>query len=74
LNPEKENKNEKTEVHVNGSASSYQCSNCLTIYDKKYGDPSSNIPPGIPFEKLPTSYKCHVCDSPKNHFVAVKDY
>jgi rubredoxin len=75
LNPEKEHKSERTaDQHVNGFVSSYQCSNCLTIYDKKYGDPSSNIPPGIAFEKLPETYKCHVCDSPKKHFIAVKDY
>jgi rubredoxin len=76
LNPEKEKANEtkKEELHVNGSATSFQCSNCLTIYDKKYGDPIFNIPPGIAFEKLPENYKCHVCDSPKRHFVAVKDY
>jgi len=76
LNPEKEKVNDikKEELHVNGSATSFQCSNCLTIYDKKYGDPIFNIPPGIAFEKLPENYKCHVCDSPKRHFVAVKDY
>jgi rubredoxin len=75
LNPEKEHVQEKTEMptHVNGVHFSYQCSNCLTIYDKKFGDPASNIPPGVPFEQLPETYKCHVCDSPKNHFTAV-DY
>lgn len=75
LNPEKEKVVEKVEeIHLNGSTSSYQCSNCLTIYDKKYGDPASNIPPGVSFDKLPDAYKCHVCDTPKKHFVAVKDY
>ena len=75
LNREKDKGGEKFEdAQVNGSSTSYQCSNCLTIYDKKYGDPSSNIPPGIAFEKLPESYKCHVCDSPKKYFVPVRDY
>ncbi len=75
LNPEKESRSVPLEtVHVNGFSSIYQCSNCLTIYDKKYGDPTANVPPGIPFEKLPLTYKCHVCDSPKNHFVELKDY
>jgi rubredoxin len=74
LNPEKENRIEKSEeVLLSGSISSYQCSNCLTIYDKKYGDAASNIPPGVSFEKLPETFRCHVCDSPKMHFVAVKD-
>jgi rubredoxin len=76
LNPEKEKAvdKKKEEVHLNGSATSFQCTICLTIYDKKYGDPAFNIPPGISFEKLPDAYKCHVCDSPKKHFVPVKDY
>src|SRR5688572_3230778 len=75
LNREKDKINDKLEdAQVNGSSTSYQCSNCLTIYDKKYGDPVSNIPPGIAFEKLPDSYKCHVCDSPKKYFIPVRDY
>jgi rubredoxin len=75
LNPEKEIPGKQSpEAQVNGSASSYQCSNCLTVYDKRYGDPASNIPPGIAFEKLPESYKCHVCDSPKKYFIPVADY
>ncbi len=75
LNPEKEHSGEaKQEVHVNGFVTSYQCSNCLTIYDKKYGDPTSNIPAGVPFEELPDTYKCHVCESAKRYFLPVKDY
>src|SRR3989337_1507222 len=75
LNPEKDHTSEvKEDVHINGYVTSYQCSNCLTIYDKKYGDPASNIPPGVPFENLPETYKCHVCDSVKRYFLPVKDY
>jgi rubredoxin len=75
LNPEKEHTEEvKADTHINGFVTSYQCSNCLTIYDKTYGDPASNIPVGVPFEDLPGSYKCHVCDSDKKYFVPVKDY
>ncbi len=75
LNPEKEHTSEvKPEIHLNGYVTSYQCSNCLTIYDKKYGDPASNVPPGVPFEDLPDSYTCHVCDSVKKYFLPVKDY
>jgi rubredoxin len=51
----------------------YQCSNCLTIYDKQFGDPIGNIPPGIAFEDLPEEYVCHVCDSAKKYFIPVKD-
>jgi rubredoxin len=76
LNPDKEN-NEQGLVNgkvLNGTYFSYQCSNCLTIYDKKFGDPVGNIPPGINFEQLPDSYRCHVCDSPKKYFNPVRDY
>lgn len=75
LNPEREPVAGKSkEVHLNGTVSSYQCSNCLTIYEKKYGDPFAGVPPGVPFEELPNNYKCHVCDSPKKDFVPVKEY
>lgn len=75
LNPEREPVAGKSKVaHVNGTTPSYQCSNCLTVYDRKYGDPFASIPPGVPFEDLPNTYKCHVCDSPKSEFVPVKEY
>lgn len=76
LNPEKENAVAKPqEDHaMNGASYSYQCNHCLTVYDKKFGDPASHIPPGVSFENLPDTYKCHVCDSPKKEFTAMKDY
>ena len=70
LNPEKEQIIEiKEEATASGAVTSYQCSNCLTVYDKKYGDIASSIPVGTRFEDLSESYKCHVCDSPKKDFV-----
>jgi rubredoxin len=76
LNPEKENIDATTSNGkvLNGTSFSYQCANCLTVYDKKFGDPAANIPPGVPFELLPESYKCHVCDSPKKYFKPVREY
>src|SRR5690606_6756263 len=77
LNPEKEKENVRAireEVAVDGYVTSYQCSNCLTIYDKQYGDPASHIPAGVAFEDLPETYRCHVCDSSKKYFLPVKDY
>jgi hypothetical protein len=38
----------------------YQCINCLTIYNDKTEQ--------IPFEKLPESYTCELCDAPKTDF------
>lgn len=73
LNPEKEQVAEvKQEAHTAGLITSYQCSNCLTVYDKKYGDPASKIPAGVSFEDLPETYTCHVCDSEKKYFVPVE--
>jgi rubredoxin len=77
LNPEKDHtsaENKESTAPANNIHFSYQCSNCLTVYDKKFGDPASDIPPGVAFENLPDTYKCHVCDSPKKYFVPVKDY
>jgi rubredoxin len=75
LNPEREQvyeiKNDATPAQ--GPVTSYQCSNCLTIYDKKYGDPLSKIPAGVAFEDLPETYVCHVCDSPKKYFLPMKE-
>ncbi|GAB3649714.1 hypothetical protein GCM10028791_15760 [Echinicola sediminis] len=51
----------------------YQCSNCLTVYDEKYGDPESDISPGTTFMKLPDSYCCSVCESPKSAFKLIKN-
>lgn len=50
----------------------YQCKNCLTIYDQKYGEPENGIDPGTTFQQLPNTYCCSVCEEPKSSFVAVK--
>lgn len=69
LNPEREPASPGAKTGASyGVSTSYQCTNCLTIYDKTYGDPFADIPPGVPFEDLPESYTCHVCDSPKDDF------
>jgi rubredoxin len=73
LNPEKETQDDKAkEPQKANAALSYQCSNCLSVYDKRYGDTFNNIPPGVAFESLPESYRCHVCDSPKKYFVPLE--
>ncbi len=73
LNPEKENDEVKTRVTITPAASQiYQCPHCLSVYDKRYGDAVSNIPPGVAFADLPDTYTCHVCDGPKKDFVAIE--
>lgn len=54
------------------SPSSYQCMNCLTIYDEHLGDPISGIPPGVAFADLPETYACNVCGAGKKDFRGVK--
>ena len=74
LNPEKVQVGElKEEVNLNISEphASYQCTNCLTVYDEKYGDPGAGISVGTAFENLPDTYRCHVCDSAKIEFVII---
>lgn len=73
LNPDRETTegrpNETSVGHV--SKLVYQCPNCLTIYDERYGDQGSGIAAGTPFESLSDSYQCHVCGSEKKYFQPV---
>ncbi len=73
LNPEQEievgvQDEKKVVSGVSGEPVRYQCTNCLTVYDPAYGDPMAKIAPGVSFKDLPSSYTCHVCDSPKEFF------
>lgn len=69
LNPEKEKAEEiRNAPVVKGKKPKYQCSNCLTVYDPEYGDPSSGIPSGVSFDDLKETYTCHVCGSSKRDF------
>ncbi len=46
----------------------YRCIVCGYIYDPKEGDPDSDIPPGVAFEKLPEGWVCPVCGAGKDEF------
>jgi len=46
----------------------YQCRECLTIYNKSYGDITQNIAPNTAFEDLPETYECSLCEAPKSSF------
>lgn len=50
----------------------YQCKNCFTIYDERFGDSLNQIPAGIKFETLPDSFCCSVCESSKAHFEPIE--
>jgi rubredoxin len=46
----------------------YRCVICGYIYDPQEGEPSVDIIPGTPFEKLPDDYLCPVCGAGKDEF------
>ena len=51
----------------------YQCANCLTVYDERYGDPNAGIAAGTSFMKLSNDYCCQVCESPKSAFKLIEN-
>ncbi len=73
LNSEQEKTEDvvKRPAEVRHDSLRFQCGNCLSIYDPQYGDPQAGVAPGVGFEDLPDSYRCHVCDSPKDDFEIV---
>jgi rubredoxin len=75
LNPEKELLVAESEPPktIAGPPISFRCVNCLTVYSNKWGDSISGIPPGVPFEELSETYRCHVCGSEKKEFEAVQE-
>ncbi|WP_170179849.1 rubredoxin [Flavivirga rizhaonensis] len=46
----------------------YQCKDCLTVYNKAYGDITQNIAKNTNFDSLPNTYECSLCEAPKSHF------
>ncbi len=46
----------------------YVCDVCGYVYDPAAGDPDGKVPPGTPFENLPTDWKCPVCGASKDEF------
>lgn len=50
----------------------YQCADCLTVYDQSYGDPSQNIQKDTPFEQLPKTYHCSLCEASKSNFTPIQ--
>ena len=50
----------------------YQCKDCLTVYDNSSPDDQNGVAAGTPFESLPDTYTCPLCESPKNYFLRVE--
>ena len=49
----------------------HQCKICFTVYDERFGDSVNEIPVGVKFMDLPSTYCCSVCESDKAEFVEV---
>ncbi len=41
----------------------YECRPCGYTYEPVKGDGRLNIPPGVPFEELPITWRCPVCSA-----------
>ena len=49
----------------------FQCTHCLTIYDRQFGDQENRITPGTEFTDIGTDYECQTCGAPKDDFVEI---
>ncbi len=54
-------------------AGKWICKVCSMIYDPAVGDPESGIAPGTPFEAIPDSWVCPICDARKASFVPYRE-
>lgn len=50
----------------------YKCKVCGYIYDESLGDPNHEIPAGTPFEEIPDTWRCPVCQVTKEYFEKVE--
>lgn len=46
----------------------FECRACGYTYEPVKGDSQGNIAPGVPFEELPSSWRCPVCGAPRKQF------
>lgn len=68
LGSETPSRNIETSAQENEMQEVYQCQDCLTIYNAKYGDLTQNIAAGTLFQDLAESYCCSICEAPKEIF------
>lgn len=59
---------DKEDSTLSAQITVHQCTDCLTIYDSRYGDETQNILPETPFAELAEGYCCPLCGSDKNSF------
>ena len=68
LGNEKESENEAKALKETIEEVVYQCRECLTVYNSKYGDVTQGVLPKTTFESLPSTYVCSLCEAPKTSF------
>ena len=51
----------------------FKCTVCGYVYDPAKGDDTAGIPPGTPFESLPSDWVCPVCGAAKELFEPVEE-
>ncbi|NJK63660.1 MAG: rubredoxin [Synechococcaceae cyanobacterium SM2_3_1] len=49
----------------------YECKSCGYVYEPTRGDAQAQIPAGVPFEDLPSSWRCPVCGASSRQFESV---
>lgn len=49
----------------------YICNICGYIYDPALGDPENGVAEGTPFEDVPETWVCPVCEAEKSEFSPV---
>ncbi len=49
----------------------YECRSCGYTYEPLKGDQQGSVEAGIPFEELPSSWRCPVCGAAPSQFEAV---
>jgi rubredoxin len=47
----------------------YKCTVCGHVYDPAEGDPDSGISPGTPFEDIPDTWRCPICQVTKADYI-----
>jgi rubredoxin len=65
-------KQKETKVSDSQPIKVHQCKTCFTIYDERFGDSVNEIPVGVTFADLPSTYCCPICEGDKNEFVEVE--
>ncbi|MBQ5399745.1 MAG: rubredoxin [Treponema sp.] len=51
----------------------WECRICGYVYDQEKGDPEAGIAPGTPFEEIPETWRCPICNGQKGYAFVEKD-